>query len=67
MNELCIRCGKPTPYDVRTPIPLRRYFIEGSGQLCENCWATLYERKEKWLFNLQESKSAPDVDTNMNG
>ena len=40
--ELCIRCGKPTPYDIQTPINVRRYYIEGSGQLCEKCFYELY-------------------------
>lgn len=40
--ELCIRCGKPTPYNIQTPITLRRYYVEGSGQLCEQCYFTLY-------------------------
>lgn len=42
MNELCIRCGKPTIYRPNTPITLRRYFVEGSGQLCEKCFYELY-------------------------
>lgn len=42
MNELCIRCGKPTPYHPNTPITLRRYYVEGSGQLCEQCYFALY-------------------------
>lgn len=41
-KELCIRCGKPTPYHPNTPITLRCYFVEGSGQLCEQCYFTLY-------------------------
>ena len=41
-KELCIRCGKPTPYHPSTPITLRRYYIEGSGQLCEQCFFELY-------------------------
>ena len=41
-KELCIRCGRPTPYDINTPIHLRRYFVEGSGQLCEQCFSQLY-------------------------
>ena len=36
--ELCVRCGKPTPYEQSTSITLRHYFIEGAGQLCEECW-----------------------------
>ena len=42
MNELCIRCGKPTIYRPNTPITLRHYFVEGLGQLCEKCFYELY-------------------------
>lgn len=42
MKELCIRCGRPTPYDIHTPINLRHYYIDGSGQLCEDCWKRVY-------------------------
>lgn len=42
MKELCIRCNKPTPYDIRTPITFRRYYVEGSGQLCPLCYQELY-------------------------
>lgn len=41
-RELCIRCNKPTPYHQSTPIMLRRYYIEGSGQLCPLCYQELY-------------------------
>lgn len=41
-KELCIRCGIPTPYDINTPITVRRYFVEGAGQLCEACFHILY-------------------------
>jgi hypothetical protein len=41
-KELCIRCGKETPYDTNTPITLRRYYIEGSGQVCLLCYQELY-------------------------
>ena len=42
MNELCIRCNKPTPYHLNTPITLRRYYVKGSGQLCPLCYQELY-------------------------
>ena len=42
MKELCIRCSIETPYDTSTPIALRRYYVEGSGQLCEQCFYELY-------------------------
>jgi hypothetical protein len=41
-REKCIRCGKPTPYHPNTPITLRRYYVEGSGQLCPLCYQELY-------------------------
>ena len=41
-KELCIRCNKPTPYHSNTPITLRRYYVEGSGQLCPLCYHELY-------------------------
>ena len=42
MNDKCIRCGKETEYDINTPITVRRYFVEGAGQLCEACFHVLY-------------------------
>ena len=41
-NDVCIRCGKTTPYGAGVPITSRRYYIEGSGQLCEKCWREVY-------------------------
>ena len=41
-KELCVRCNKPTPYHPNTPITLRRYYVEGSGQLCPLCYQELY-------------------------
>ena len=42
LKEPCIRCIKPTPYHPNTPITLRRYYVEGSGQLCPLCCQELY-------------------------
>lgn len=41
-KELSLRCGKPTPYDISTPITMRRWYVEGAGQLCEACWNILW-------------------------
>lgn len=41
-QEFCIRCVQPTSYYINTPIVLRRYFVEGSWQLCEMCFYELY-------------------------
>ena len=42
MREKCVRCGVETEYDVSSPVTVRRWYIEGSGQLCEQCYSTLY-------------------------
>mgnify|MGYP006988904484 CR=1 FL=1 len=44
MNEICVRCGRETEYDIHTPLTRRLYYIEGSGQLCEQCFSQLYPR-----------------------
>jgi NMD protein affecting ribosome stability and mRNA decay len=41
-KEKCIRCGKETEYDINTPVDIRKWYIEGTGQLCEQCYFTLY-------------------------
>ncbi len=42
MREKCIRCGRETIYEFSTPVTLRRYYVEGSGQLCEECFYEMY-------------------------
>ena len=42
MKDFCVRCGKETTYDINTPITGRLYFVEGAGQLCEECWMKLW-------------------------
>jgi hypothetical protein len=34
MKDLCLTCGKETPYTVDTHIDLRLGYIEGAGQHC---------------------------------
>lgn len=36
-TEVCIRCGKATGIPISTPVEKGKYFVEGSGQLCEEC------------------------------
>ena len=68
MKDKCVRCGRETEYVISIPIIAHLYFIEGSGQLCSECYRKLYMREnETWHFNFKESISAPDVDTNTNG
>lgn len=50
MKDLCVRCGKETVYDQNTPIIDRRWFVEGAGQLCEDCWNKLWSTKETMVI-----------------
>jgi hypothetical protein len=36
--ELCTICYKETPYTIDTHIDKRKHYVEGSGQLCSECW-----------------------------
>ena len=56
MNELCIHCNKPTPYHPNTRITLRRYYVEGSGQLCEKCFYELYSVPGSLQSNSDDEK-----------
>ena len=36
--ERCVLCGQTTDIPLSLSIDLRVYYVEGSGQLCRNCW-----------------------------
>jgi hypothetical protein len=36
--DTCVVCGKITPYLRSTHIDTRFFYVEGSGQLCEDCY-----------------------------
>ena len=46
MNEVerCVSCGTTTPYVMKQSIHERLYYIEGAGQLCENCHSNSINR-----------------------
>ena len=37
-KEICVMCGVDTPYEFETHIDLRKGYIEGLGQLCNECY-----------------------------
>jgi uncharacterized protein YlaI len=37
MKDKCIICGRDTQYDMDTHIDFRLNYIEGAGQLCDDC------------------------------
>ena len=65
MKELCIRCGRPTPYDILTPITTRLYYIEGSGQLCEQCFSQLYPRATASVSSVSTASVFPETTTQL--
>ncbi len=40
-TEKCILCGNDTEIPVSAPIDYRKYYIQGCGQLCKDCYHTL--------------------------
>lgn len=36
-KDKCVMCGKETKYDETTHIDFRSNYIEGAGQLCNDC------------------------------
>ena len=42
-KEKCVSCGKETKYSKDTHIDLRNYYVEGAGQLCDDCGKKLYD------------------------
>jgi len=43
-TERCVLCGCATDYLRSTPIPERRGYVEGCGQLCIACLQRLWDR-----------------------
>ncbi len=41
-KEKCVMCSSKTEYDIHTHIDLREYYIEGSGQMCRDCYLRIY-------------------------
>lgn len=37
-KERCVICWKETEYSKNTPIKDRQFYMEGAGQLCEECY-----------------------------
>lgn len=41
-KECCILCGKVTEAVKDQPLSERKFYIEGAGQLCKECYQELY-------------------------
>lgn len=41
--EKCVICHKNVKENKSTNIDKRKYYVQGAGQLCENCYKKLYK------------------------
>lgn len=44
MKDKCVICNKVTEHDKSTHISCRQYYVEGTGQLCKECFVMFYMR-----------------------
>lgn len=40
--EECVLCHKKMHIRVSQPVCIRKFYIEGGGQLCKNCYQNVY-------------------------
>lgn len=45
-KEKCVSCGGETPHYFHEHIDYRYYYVEGAGQLCKNCYESIYNKTE---------------------
>lgn len=45
-GEPCVLCQHETEVDKETPSYMREHFIDGAGQLCEDCYVEIAKNKE---------------------
>ncbi len=45
--EVCVLCGKTTSVSSEKPISVRQFYIEGAGQLCEDCYCATYQTDKR--------------------
>ena len=43
-TEKCVLCGKKTNIEELTTIKQRKYYVSGSGQLCEECYNKIFNK-----------------------
>ena len=44
-TEKCINCGAETDVPIDQHIDLRKNYVEGAGQLCDECAKKVYDNK----------------------
>ena len=51
--ETCVSCGIITATPRREDISIRKYYIEGTGELCESCYNIIYKDSGVRSTNIQ--------------
>jgi hypothetical protein len=46
-KERCVMCGELTDIDVKTDVEARETYIAGVGQLCGECYVSIYGKGGK--------------------
>lgn len=64
VHERCVRCNRETPYTFADDISGRRYYIQGYGQCCGQCYEELTHGKKKGRHHgIAEPGAAPEITT----
>ena len=58
-KEKCVVCTTETPYMRYTHTDLRKYYVNGAGQLCKKCWIEIYSDKDDLLIRGPEGSRIP--------
>ena len=61
ITERCISCHKDTGIPIATPISLRKYYVCGCGQLCEDCFDELNQDRIGERISEQEMEYLLEV------
>ncbi len=54
-KDKCILCGQDSPYEFETHIDYRVGYVEGSGQLCVDCYLS-EDKKQPEIYDNIENK-----------
>ena len=54
MKDKCVSCKKETLYNKTDHVDFRLGYVEGAGQLCLDCYGTIYEKGIKNIQGMDE-------------
>jgi recombinational DNA repair protein (RecF pathway) len=52
--DKCVGCGRDTGHSINDHIDSRKTYIEGSGQLCSECFIDTYKKIHKKDVDINE-------------